>query len=83
MSKVESALKSANDTKALIIGFDILDKVGQLFKEQFPGKEAVIVADLTTYEIAGKTVAENLRKEGIVQQSPCSRGLKRLPFLYV
>lgn len=70
MSKVENALKSANDTKALILGFDILDKVGQLFKEQFPGKEAVIVADLTTYEVAGKTVAENLKKEGIVQQSP-------------
>lgn len=70
MSKVESALKSANDTKALILGFDILDKVGQLFKEQFPGKEAVIVADLTTYEIAGKTVAENLKKAGIAQQPP-------------
>lgn len=70
MSKVENALKSADDTKALVIGFDILDKAGKLFREQFPGKEAIIVADKTTYKVAGQAVKYSFDKEGITQYPP-------------
>lgn len=70
MSKIENALKSANDTQALIIGWGVLEKTGELFKKQFPGKNAVIIADHTTYRVAGNRVVENLTKEGIHQQSP-------------
>lgn len=66
MSKIENALKSARDTQALIIGFDILNRAGKLFKEQFPGRKAVIVADLTTYEIAGKAIKQSIESEGII-----------------
>jgi glycerol-1-phosphate dehydrogenase [NAD(P)+] len=66
MSKAEDALKLAHDTKALAIGWDILDGAGRLFREQFPGKEAVIVADHTTYAVAGKAVEESFRKEKIL-----------------
>jgi len=65
MSRVENALKSARDTRALIIGCNVLDKAGQLFKEQFPGKEAVIVADLTTYAVAGEKIGGALNENGI------------------
>lgn len=68
MSKVENALKSANDTKALIIGVNVLNKIGQLFNELYPQKEAVIVADETTFAVAGKAVEEQLTKDGIKQQ---------------
>lgn len=70
MSKIENALKSANDTKALLIGLGVLDKAGKLFREQFPQKEAIIIADVTTYNVAGKTVYENFTKEGIRQYDP-------------
>jgi glycerol-1-phosphate dehydrogenase [NAD(P)+] len=65
MSKIENALKLAHDTKALAIGWNILDRAGQLFRERFSGKEAVIVADHTTYAIAGKAVEESFKKEKI------------------
>lgn len=65
MSRVEQALKAANETSALRVGNGILKEVAGLFKEQFPGEKAVIVADTTTYRIAGEKVEEELRKSKI------------------
>ena len=65
MSRVEEALKAANETCALRIGDGILGEVAGLFKEQFPGKKAVVVADETTYRIAGKRVEEELQQAKI------------------
>jgi len=70
MSRVEKALEAANETRALRIGEKILDQVPDLFKEQFPGKRAVVVADQTTYQIAGKKIVEELKAAGIEQESP-------------
>lgn len=65
MSRVEEALKAANETRALRIGNGILGEVVDLFKEQFPGKKAMVIADETTYRVAGKTVEEELRQAQI------------------
>ena len=65
MSKVEQALKAANETRALRIGKGILNEVAELFKEQFPERKAVVIADEITYRIAGKAVEEELRSAGI------------------
>ena len=70
MSRIEMALKAANETRALRIGKGMLTQVPELFKEQFPGKGAVIVADSTTYRIAGKSVHEMLKAAGIEQEDP-------------
>lgn len=70
MSRIEMALKAANETRALRIGKGILIQVPELFKEQFPGRKAVIVADSITYRIAGKTVSEELKTAGIEQEDP-------------
>ena len=70
MSKVEQALKSASETRELQIGLNILNRVSTMFIEQFPGKKAVIVADTTTYDVAGKTVSEYLSNAGIAQDKP-------------
>lgn len=66
--KIEEALKAADETMALIIGNDILHQVPQLFKEQFPEQEAIIVADTNTYRVAGKKVGHLLQESGIKQQ---------------
>jgi glycerol-1-phosphate dehydrogenase [NAD(P)+] len=65
MSRLEDALKAASETRALIIGSGVLNQVAQLFNEQFPGKRAVVVADTTTYGIAGQKVYDDLKAAGI------------------
>ena len=70
MSRIEKALKAASETNALRIGKGILNQVPELFKEQFPGKKAIIVADQTTYRVAGKKVAEELLAAGVEQETP-------------
>lgn len=70
MNRVEEALKAARETKALWIGSGILSRVPALFKEQFPGKQAVIIADTNTYSVAGQFVYDCLRKEGINGEEP-------------
>lgn len=66
MSRLEDALKAASETRALVIGAGVLNQVAQLFNEQFPGKKAVIVADTTTYPLAGEKVNNDLKAAGIV-----------------
>jgi len=70
MNKVEQALQLARETRALLIGQNILDQIPKMFAEQFPGKKAIIVADATTYDVAGSAVSEILRNAGIAQEEP-------------
>jgi glycerol-1-phosphate dehydrogenase [NAD(P)+] len=70
MSKIKDALAAANETKALRIGSGVISEVADLFIQQFPGQMAVIVADPITYEIAGPSVYQQLKKAGVQQLSP-------------
>ena len=70
MNKIENALQSASETRALWIGQNILSHIPTLFTEQFVDRKAIIVADSTTYEVAGKKVSEYLRSSDIAQESP-------------
>ena len=66
--KVEQALKSASETRALLIGQNVLNRLPEMFTEQFPGKKAIIIADATTCEVAGKAASVFLRNAGIPQE---------------
>lgn len=68
MSKIDQALQSARETKALVIGSGVLSQVGEMFKRQFGCASAVIVADKTTYEVAGRRVEVALRALNIEVQ---------------
>ena len=70
MSRVATALKSASETKALEIGQGILKRTSSLFKTQFPGKTAVIIADTTTFKVAGDSLYEQFKNHGIWQEEP-------------
>lgn len=70
MSQVEEALKAARETKALWIGSGVLARVAGLFKEQFAGKRAVIIADNNTFGVAGQYVEKNFQATGIPQETP-------------
>lgn len=69
-SNLEKALNSARDTRALIIDSNIIDQVPSLFKEQFPGKSAVVVCDATTLEVAGEKVQALLAAGGLTCNDP-------------
>ncbi|MDB6124216.1 MAG: 3-dehydroquinate synthase [Pedosphaera sp.] len=64
------ALQSARETRALEIGIDILGKVPEVFKKQFPDATAVIVADSMTFAVAAKKVVELFDRAGIKMIQP-------------
>ena len=70
MTKVESALQRTTDTKDLIIGAGVVARTAEMFAKLFPGQKAVIVADLNTWEVAGKAVFASLEEAGIPQEKP-------------
>jgi len=69
-SDVEKALSSAHDTRALLIDRNIIDRVPFLFKEQFPGRKAVVICDVNTYKVAGRKVHDELLASGLTINEP-------------
>jgi glycerol-1-phosphate dehydrogenase [NAD(P)+] len=63
--RVENALKAARDTKRLLIGRGVLSETGSLLASLFPNQGAVVVADDSTYEVAGRRVEESLAAAGV------------------
>lgn len=70
MTRITQALEAADETKALRIGSGLLTETPGLFREQFPGRKAGIVADSTTWQVAGEYVARLFRQAGIAQTEP-------------
>ena len=70
MNRVENALAHATETKALRIGAGILPQSGDMFRELFPGKRAVIIADPTTLRVVGSDVRDSLAAAGVEQDQP-------------
>lgn len=70
MDRVQLALKNATQTRALEIGRQVLNKVPDVFKNQFPKKKAVVVAHKATWAVAGEKVDALLRQAGIEVQDP-------------
>jgi glycerol-1-phosphate dehydrogenase [NAD(P)+] len=63
--RIAAALKVATDTKAFELGQGILGRVPVLFKEYFPGREAIVVADKNTWRVTGAEVFEALQAAGV------------------
>jgi glycerol-1-phosphate dehydrogenase [NAD(P)+] len=55
------ALDAASDTKVLHMQRGALDDIARVFKSQFGNAAAVVIADPTTFEIAGKRALDALR----------------------
>ena len=69
-ARVEKTLQYCNDTQAVIIGEQTLEQVGVFFKRLFPNERAIVVADVTTFALAGKRVLEELAAAGISTDEP-------------
>ena len=69
-NKVQRALERTTDTKDLLIGAGVVSRTGEMFSKLFPGCKAIIVADINTWEVAGKAVYASLLEAGIEQDEP-------------
>ena len=70
MITLEEVLSRASDTKKPRIGDGIISEVADLFKEVFPGKRPLVVADPTTWRVAGEKVQESFIKAGLNPDKP-------------
>lgn len=68
---LEKALALATDTKVFIMEDGALAKVPSVFRDNFPGRAAIVIADCNTWRVAGNMVYEKLGNAGV----PVSRFL--------
>jgi glycerol-1-phosphate dehydrogenase [NAD(P)+] len=67
---LDEALSSARETRALVVGRGVLGRTPDVFRTQFPGRRAVVVADETTFRVAGRTTQAALQAAGIATLTP-------------
>lgn len=76
--RLAAALALARETKALLIEPGALRHCAALFAAQFPGKKALVVADTTTFAVAGITVQDALAAAGLTHVDPVILPAQRL-----
>jgi glycerol-1-phosphate dehydrogenase [NAD(P)+] len=67
---LQDALRSARDTKVLRIGENALSEVPEVFRSQFPGARAIVVADPRTFAAAGREVVRALQSAQLEHDQP-------------
>lgn len=67
---VARAVERARDTRAIVVGTDVLDRVGPLVAELLPGRAAIVVADETTWAVAGEATTASLQAAGVPLVEP-------------
>ena len=63
--RIAHALAVARDTKVFEMGEGILSRVSEVFRNQFPGRMALVIADVNTWRVAGSQVYGYLLDAGI------------------
>lgn len=67
---LEEALASARETRALLVGRGVLPEIPEVFRSQFHGARAVIVADPNTFRVAGNAVQKIMLTAGLAGPEP-------------
>lgn len=67
---LDEALRSARDTHALLVAPGVLSETARIFVEQFPGANAVIVADEHTFPLGGESIGRALAAAGVRTRAP-------------
>ncbi len=60
MSRLQAALAAARDTKRLELGVGAIERVAEVFREQFANREALVVTDINLYPFVGVEVGHLL-----------------------
>lgn len=69
-ARISAALREAGDTRRVLIGTGALAAVADVMAECFGDQAAVVVADDTTWQVAGEQVQEHLRTAGRTVAEP-------------
>ncbi len=69
-ARIDRALPEDGMTRLVKIGPGILERAGEIFRELFPGKAALIVADVNTFPAAGERVRSALSRAGCPAEEP-------------
>jgi glycerol-1-phosphate dehydrogenase [NAD(P)+] len=64
-ARIAKALSLCTDTKVFEMGQGIAGMTPDIFKECFPGRKAMIVADVHTWPVLGKELFKNFQESGI------------------
>ena len=64
--RIAKALSISTDTKAFEMGQGVYAQASKLFAQYFPGRKAVIVADVNTWPVLGQKVYDNFVTSGIL-----------------
>ena len=59
------AVDAADDTRVLRFGHGVVGQTGEVFAQQFPGRDVLVVADDNTFKAAGEAVVHALRAAGV------------------
>lgn len=62
---IETALKTADETREIAFGRNVVEKTGEIFASCFPGKKVIVVADGNTYGACGDAVVKSLTDAGV------------------
>ena len=65
MSRIEDALRYADETKFVLIEEGAIGRTGKVFRDCFGDRPARIIADPNTWRVAGKQTFEVLYSEGL------------------
>jgi glycerol-1-phosphate dehydrogenase [NAD(P)+] len=68
--RIRAALGDATDTEHVVIGPGALGSVGEVFERSFGERPAVVVADATTWRVAGERVQRALEAAGRGTETP-------------
>jgi glycerol-1-phosphate dehydrogenase [NAD(P)+] len=68
--RLEAALRDATDTRHVLIGPGALGSVEEVFGRSFGDRPAVVVADATTWRVAGEQVQRHLEEGGRRTEPP-------------
>jgi glycerol-1-phosphate dehydrogenase [NAD(P)+] len=67
---LDDALRAARETRALLVGGNVLRQVPRIFTEQFGKRQAVLVADQNTMAAAGQVVQAAFASAGHATREP-------------
>jgi glycerol-1-phosphate dehydrogenase [NAD(P)+] len=73
-SGIEEALRRASTTRQVVVEPGAIARTGEIFSSLTDGRTAVVVADETTFGLAGKVVTSSLETSGIGVQPPVILG---------
>lgn len=67
---LHDTLAHASTTRMVELGQGVLPRAAAMFKELFPGKPAVVVSHKATWPLAGDTLTQSLKAEGVATVEP-------------